>query len=218
MGQALGCSRRAAATVAANGYAATDVVVMVGPSGVGKSTLIQRLMGDYPGKFGFSVSHTTRPPRPGEEDGVHYNFTTVDAIKADIARGAFVEHAEVHGKYYGTSFEAVRQVVSQKQICLLDIDVQGAQQMKESSLNSSTAYVFVAPPSMDVLESRLRSRGTEKEEDVAIRLANATKEVSFAEENPTFFDEVIVNDDLEMAYDKYHKFLENRCGADRLQQ
>jgi len=218
MGQVQGCFPWASAARTANGCAAKDVVVMVGPSGVGKSTLIQRLMGDYPGKFGFSVSHTTRPPRPGEEDGVHYNFTTVEAIKADIAKGAFIEHAEVHGKYYGTSFEAVRQVVSKRQICLLDIDVQGAQQMKTSSLDSSAAYVFVAPPSMDVLESRLRSRGTEKEQDVAIRLANATKEVSFAEKNPCFFDAVIVNDDLDMAYDKYRKFLERCCGAERLRE
>jgi len=77
-------------------------VVFCGPSGVGKGTLIEKLMKKFPGAFGFSVSHTTRPPRNGEKDGVHYNFTTVDSIKKDIEAGKFIEYAEVHGKYYGT--------------------------------------------------------------------------------------------------------------------
>jgi guanylate kinase len=97
-------------------------VVFCGPSGVGKGTLIEMLMKRFPNdQFGFSVSHTTRLPREGEVDGVHYNFTTVDAIKKEIAEGKFIEYAEVHGKYYGSSVEAVESVQKDGKVCVLDI-------------------------------------------------------------------------------------------------
>mmetsp|Transcript_24504 Transcript_24504/g.53306 ORF Transcript_24504/g.53306 Transcript_24504/m.53306 type:complete len:521 (-) Transcript_24504:116-1678(-) len=188
------------------------VVVIVGPSGVGKSTLIKRLMQDYEGKFGFSVSHTTRQPRPGEEDGIHYNFTDKDQMRKSIAKGAFIEHAEVHGNIYGTSFDAVQRVVSKGQVCLLDIDVQGAQQMQMSTLNSITAYLFIGPPSLDTLEERLRSRGTETDEKITLRLANARQECQFAKENPDFFGRTLVNDDLDRAYAEFKEFIELMCG------
>jgi len=193
-----------------------DVIVIVGPSGVGKSTLIKRLMTQYAGRFGFSVSHTTRAPRPGEKDGVHYNFTTTTRMKECIADGAFIEHAEVHGNFYGTSFEAVECVVNSGRICLLDIDVQGAVQMKKSSLNAVSEYIFIAPPSIDVLEERLRGRGTEKEEKIQLRLENARKEISFAEEKPNFFGAVLVNNDLDLCYKQFQRFMERACGKRRL--
>ena len=172
-------------------------IVMCGPSGVGKGTLINRLMADFPGKFGFSVSHTTRAPRPGETDGVHYNFVEKSAMEADIAEGKFLEHAHVHENIYGTSLAAVEAVATKGQVCVLDIDVQGAEIVKKSTLDA--LFVFIAPPSMEELEKRLRGRGTEKEESIQKRLANAAGEMAKTEVDG-FFHAVIVNDDLEKAY------------------
>jgi guanylate kinase len=153
-------------------------VVFCGPSGVGKGTLIEMLMRRFPdGQFGFSVSHTTREPREGETNGVQYNFTTKEAIKNEIAEGKFIEYAEVHGKYYGTSVAAVESVRKQGKICILDIDVQGVQKVKESSLQP--LYLFISPPSMESLEKRLRGRGTETEDQMKMRLGNAAKELEY---------------------------------------
>jgi len=172
-------------------------IVMCGPSGVGKGTLINRLMADFPGKFGFSVSHTTRAPRPGETDGVHYNFVEKAAMEADIADGKFLEHAHVHENIYGTSLAAVEAVATKGQVCVLDIDVQGAEIVKKSTLDA--LFVFIAPPSMEELEKRLRGRGTEKEESIQKRLANAAGEMATTEVTG-FFHLVIINDDLDRAY------------------
>mmetsp|Transcript_20568 Transcript_20568/g.58266 ORF Transcript_20568/g.58266 Transcript_20568/m.58266 type:complete len:266 (+) Transcript_20568:91-888(+) len=193
-----------------------DVVVIVGPSGVGKSTLIGKLMGEFSGRFGFSVSHTTRQPRPGEEDGVHYNFTTLEAMRDAIADDRFIEYAEVHGNFYGTSYKAVERVVGSGRVCLLDVDVQGAEQLKKSSLDEVSAYMFVAPPSPSALEDRLRGRGTESEDKLRVRLENARKELAFADTNPEFFEQVLVNDDLQRAYAQFRDFMVRSCGKDRL--
>eukprot|EP00741_Cyanophora_paradoxa_P023032 tig00021534_g22242.t1 len=175
-------------------------VVICGPSGVGKGTLINRLMTEFPPKFGFSVSHTTRAPRPGEVNGVHYNFTSIPDMEADIAKNKFIEYARVHGNMYGTSIAAVQQVCDSGKVCVLDIDVQGAQQVKKTSLNAM--FIFIAPPSMAELEKRLRGRNTETEDKIKLRLENAVKEVKFLEENPGFFDKVITNDNLDVAYEE----------------
>lgn len=103
-------------------------LVVAGPSGVGKGTLIDKLLKEHPNLFGFSVSHTTRAPRPGEVDGKSYHFTTVPEMEAGIAKGLFLEHASVHGNFYGTSFEAVNRVSQAGKICILDIDVQASSQ------------------------------------------------------------------------------------------
>ena len=172
-------------------------IVFAGPSGAGKGTLISSLMKRYPDdQFGFSVSHTTRGPRNGEIDALHYNFTTVDKMKADIDAGKFIEYAEVHGNYYGTSVEAVKSVQTKGQVCILDIDVQGVQNVKKSALNPY--YIFIAPPSMEDLEARLRGRGTEKENDIKKRLANAKGEMDYGKE-PGNFDKYLVNGDLSTA-------------------
>ena len=177
-------------------------VVVCGPSGVGKGTLINKLMAEFPDTFGFSVSHTTRAPRPGETNGVHYHFAEKKVMETSIANGEFLEYARVHENIYGTSLAAV---ADQGKICILDIDVQGAEICKKAaSLNAR--FLFVAPPSVEELEKRLRGRGTEKEESIAIRMANATKEMAKTEE-PGFFDLVIVNDDLEKAYAEMKKFI-----------
>mmetsp|Transcript_33980 Transcript_33980/g.62577 ORF Transcript_33980/g.62577 Transcript_33980/m.62577 type:complete len:636 (+) Transcript_33980:126-2033(+) len=170
-------------------------VVICGPSGVGKGTLIELLQKHFPdNKFGFSVSHTTRKPREGEENGVHYNFSTVETMKKEIEAGKFVEYAEVHGNYYGTSVKSVESVQNQNLICLLDIDIQGAQNVKKSTLDAR--YLFVAPPSMEELEKRLRGRGTESEEAMQRRLANAQGEMDYGMGEGNF-DAVLVNNDLD---------------------
>jgi guanylate kinase len=172
-------------------------VVIAGPSGVGKGTLIERLRNEFPALFGFSVSHTTRQPRVGEQDGVHYHFTTVPEIQRDIEAGLFIEHAQVHGKFYGTSVAAVGAVRDKGRICILDIDVQGCRLVRDKKLPAK--FFFIAPPSMEVLEHRLRGRGTEDETAILKRLANAMGEIE-AKDEPGLFDVVIVNDNLDKAF------------------
>ncbi|KZT09886.1 guanylate kinase [Laetiporus sulphureus 93-53] len=171
-------------------------LVISGPSGVGKSTLLQRLFAEFPDKFGYSVSHTTRAPRPGETDGKQYHFVTRDKFKQLLDESAFIEHAEFSGNYYGTSFMTVREVSQSGRRCILDIEAQGVRQVKNTDLNP--VYLFISPPSLTALRSRLRQRGTESEAAVAKRLATALKEIEYAKEGA--HDVVIVNDDLDRAY------------------
>ena len=160
-------------------------LVICGPSGVGKGTLIDMLKQEFPDFFGFSVSHTTRQPRPGEKDGVHYNFVTVEKMSADILLHKFLEHANVHGNFYGTSIAAVENVKDTGKICILDIDVQGCRQCRKVQLPGT--YVFISPPSFPELEKRLRGRGTETEDKIKKRLANAKGEMD-ARNEPGLFD------------------------------
>jgi len=174
-------------------------VIFAGPSGVGKGTLIEMLMKRFPDEqFGFSVSHTTRKPREGEVDGVHYNFSTVETMKKEIDEGKFIEYAEVHGNYYGTSVASVEKVQSAGKICILDIDVQGVQSVKKSTLKP--VYLFISPPSMEELERRLRGRGTEKEESIQRRLNNASEEMKYGNQAGNF-DCVFVNSDLNATFE-----------------
>eukprot|EP00695_Tsukubamonas_globosa_P003880 TRINITY_DN895_c0_g1_i1.p1 TRINITY_DN895_c0_g1~~TRINITY_DN895_c0_g1_i1.p1 ORF type:complete len:254 (+),score=86.27 TRINITY_DN895_c0_g1_i1:164-925(+) len=188
------------------GDASPRPIVICGPSGVGKGTIITKLQEEFPDKFGFSVSHTTRGPRPGEEDGIHYNFTTKEKIEEEIAQGKFIEHAHVHGNVYGSSFEAVERVSNAGKVCILDIDVQGMMSVKRSK-KLNPVYVFVKPPSPEDLEQRLRGRGTETEDKVLMRLANAKEELKYADV-PGLFDHVIVNDDLTAAVAAVKKICE----------
>jgi len=179
-------------------------IVICGPSGVGKGTIIEMLQQEFPDKFGFSVSHTTRKPRTGEVDGIHYHFTTVEQIQKEIKEGKFVENANVHGNLYGTSKEAIDVVLKSGKICILDIDVQGADQVKKSSLKPY--YVFIAPPSLADLEQRLRGRKTETEESIQKRLRNAVGEIDYMNK-PGFWDLIIINDDLSKTYETLKTWL-----------
>ncbi|KAI1306268.1 hypothetical protein EDD11_004822 [Mortierella claussenii] len=180
-------------------------IVLSGPSGVGKSTLLKRLFAEYPNKFGFSVSHTTRAPRAGEKDGVEYNFVTREQFLTGVARGEFIEHAEFSGNMYGTTIQAVKTVGDQGKICILDIDMQGVKLVKKTDLNPW--YLSVQPPSIPELEKRLRGRGTEKEADIQSRLAAAQGELDYAKEEGAY-DLTIVNDDLDTAYGKLKVFID----------
>jgi len=170
-------------------------LVIVGPSGVGKGTLIKALTQAFPGVFGFAISHTTRPMRPGEVDGKDYHFTELETMKKDVEDGKFIEYAVVHTNMYGTSFATVDDVQKRGQVCILDIDVQGAKSVHASSYIEAAKFLFVRPPSVDDLEKRLRGRGTETEDKIQTRLRNAVGELEFCESSD-FLDHVLVNDDL----------------------
>ncbi|XP_073417119.1 guanylate kinase isoform X2 [Dendrobates tinctorius] len=172
-------------------------VVLTGPSGAGKSTLLKRLLKDYEGVFGFSVSHTTRGPRPGEVNGKDYHFVTREEMQRGIDNGDFIEHAVFSGNMYGTSKVAVQAVQAQNQICILDIDMQGVKNIKKTDLNP--IYISIQPPSVQTLEKRLRDRNTESEESLQKRLQAARDDMEISKE-PGLFDEIIINDNLEEAY------------------
>lgn len=174
-------------------------LVICGPSGVGKGTLINRLLKNYPNKMGLSVSHTSRKPREGEVDGVHYHFVDKKFILEDIQSGKipYIEHAEVHANIYGTREDAVTKVHEEGKLCILDVDRNGVKHIKLHGLPAK--FVFITPKSPQVLEARLRSRGTETEEQIQLRLTNAQAEMEYglAKDN---FDMVLVNEDLDVAY------------------
>lgn len=171
------------------------VLVLCAPSGTGKTTLVRRLREEFP-QFAYSVSCTTRAPREGEVDGRDYHFLTHEEFVRRRDAGFFAEWAEVHGNFYGTPLAATLATIEAGQDLLFDIDVQGAAQLR-TSLPQGT-YVFILPPSRVELERRLRSRGTDGEEVILRRLANAEAEVREA----TRFDALIVNDDVDRAYDE----------------
>ncbi|KAF7281930.1 guanylate kinase-like isoform X2 [Rhynchophorus ferrugineus] len=183
------------------------LLVFCGPSGSGKSTLVGKMMQEFPEKFGFSVSHTTRKPRPGEFEGEHYFFTTKEEIQKSVADGNFIETAVFSGNIYGTSKSAVESVINSGRVCVLDIDVQGVKQIKTTSFKPW--YIFVSPPSLHELEVRLRGRNTETEESLRERLRIAGEELKYGE-TPGNFDLNIVNNDLNEAYSILRKFLLDR--------
>ena len=188
-----------------------DPLIVCGPSGVGKGTIIDKFMTELGGQhhFGFTVSHTTRAPRPGEVDGVHYHYVSRDDVEAAmIDQNLFLEHANVHGNLYGTSWQSLRDVQAQDKRCLLDIDVQGVQALKKqqaySGQNWKPRYIFIAPPSLDLLLERLSSRGTEDEASLQRRTAMAQTEIDYGLQEGNF-DGIIINDDLDTACREFAK-------------
>jgi len=185
-------------------------LVICGPSGSGKSTILKAVMGQpkYKDLLAFSVSHTTRQPRPGEVHGREYYFSDRETMRAEIEAGKFIESAEFSGNLYGTSKDSVHKCQSKGKICVLDIDSQGVRSLKKSS-NLSPVYVFVKPPSLTVLEERLRSRKTETEESLHKRLDVAKEEIAFGEEEGVF-DALIVNDDLDAAVEQLTTIIDSK--------
>lgn len=153
------------------------LLIISGPSGAGKGTLIQMLTKDNP-EYCFSCSVTTRAPRPGEVDGVHYHFITEEEYADLLRKDAFLEHARVHDHYYGTLRQPVNDALADGKIMILDIDCQGALNVMQNT--TDYVSVFILPESFSALESRLKNRGTESTDSLVIRLANARAEVSKA--------------------------------------
>ena len=178
------------------------IIVIVAPSGTGKSTLIKRLKSEYP-QILESVSYTTRDAREGEEDGVHYNFVSVEKFIDMRDKSGFLEWAEVHGNYYGTGKAFVQSRLSEGSYLLFDLDVQGTDSFK-SFFEEKAKVIFIAPPSVEVLESRLKGRGTETQESLRLRLENAKMELKRKDD----YDFCVVNDDLERAYSDLKNVIE----------
>ncbi|XP_060519231.1 uncharacterized protein LOC132697687 isoform X2 [Cylas formicarius] len=178
-------------------------LIICGPSGVGKSTLVKKLMEDFPDKFGFTVSHTTRSPRVGEIHGKHYYFTDEETMKKAVDNGEFLEHAVFSGNYYGTSFRAIEEIAKRGRVPVMDIDMQGVKQVKTKIKSWS---VFVQPPSLAELRERLVRRKTETETSLERRLAKAMDEIKFGLTRGNF-DAVIMNVDLDKAYAELKGFV-----------
>jgi guanylate kinase len=167
----------------------TTVFIISAPSGSGKSTLVSRLLNEV-GDLAFSVSYTTRKPRGKEVDGRAYHFIDRAEFEERIARGEFLEFADVFGHYYGTHSSALENAAKQAKDLVLDIDVQGAAQLRERVPDAVS--IFVLPPSREILEQRLRARSQDSDEVMRRRLANATREIR----NYRLYDYVLVNNDL----------------------
>ncbi|CEL08204.1 hypothetical protein ASPCAL11355 [Aspergillus calidoustus] len=180
-------------------------IVISGPSGVGKGTLIKKLFDEHPNTFAFTVSHTTRKPRIGEVEGRDYFFVTPSTFDNLISQEAFVEHATFSGNQYGTSKQTIMDEMAKGLVVVLDIEMQGVKQMKANP-SIDARYVFIKPPSFETLEQRLRGRGTEKDEDIQKRLAQAKAEIEYADTEGVY-DKIIVNDDLERAFKELEEFV-----------
>jgi guanylate kinase len=182
-----------------------NLFVISSVSGGGKTTVIHELMQSVP-DLKLVVSHTTRNPRPEEKDGEDYHFISRDRFRTMIDEDRFLEWAEVYGKYYGTSGQAVDAVSGEGYDAILDIDVQGAMQVREK--RPEAILIFILPPSEEEQERRLRGRGTEGEEDVGRRLEAARQELAFAGE----YDYCVVNDKLDEAVEAVRSIIEDhRC-------
>ena len=174
--------------------------VLSGPSGVGKGTLREHALNNAP-NLKYSISCTTRKPREGETDGIEYRFISHEIFRDYISRDLFLEYAHVHEDYYGTlKADVVKELESGHDV-LLEIDVQGALQVKEKM--PGALLIFVAPPSVEVLTQRLTGRGTENAESLNVRLNNAIGELAYKDK----YDYVIVNDDLESACDELRRII-----------
>jgi guanylate kinase len=181
-----------------------QLVVLCAASGTGKSTLAKKLLDEFP-TFGYSISYTTRKPRGEEADGRDYHFVDRQEFMRLRDESFFAEWAEVHGNLYGTPREPVVRMLEAGKDVLFDIDIQGARQLRSSF--PIGLYVFLLPPSYDVLVKRLTMRGSDDPQTIALRLENAKSEIQAAQE----FDYLVVNDDLEQAYaDLRNVFLAGR--------
>jgi guanylate kinase len=169
------------------------ILVLSGPSGAGKSTIINAAS-DEIGEYYFSISTTTRAPRLGEKNGVDYFFVTKEDFEEDIKAGNFLEYAEVHSNYYGTSLKPVREALKEGKLVIFDIDVQG-HRLVRAKMNDITTSAFITPPTLGALETRLRARCTDDESVIVHRIQNAKEEIKAVGE----YDFTIINDTVEKA-------------------
>ena len=178
------------------------LLILSSPSGAGKSTLSRMLM-DWDATMRFSISATTRKPRPGEEDGREYYFLSKDAFLTYVRDGEMLEHAEVFGNFYGSPKAPVVKALEAGQDMLFDVDWQGAQQIGNSALSRDVVSIFILPPSIAELDRRLRTRGQDSDEVIAGRMAKSRDEISHWAE----YDYVLVNEDLDATFEKLKAIL-----------
>ena len=182
-----------------------NLIILSGPSGVGKGTILKELLKDYV-DICYSISTTTRQAREGEEDGVDYFFITEDKFKSLVQEDEFIEWAKVHNNYYGTPKKYVEKKLKQGQDVILEIDTQGAKQLKKDY--DKGVFIFLAPPSLVELKNRLYKRGTESQAVIKTRLDNAKKELADIEQ----YDYLIVNDKIEQAVEELKSvIIAERC-------
>ena len=173
------------------------ILVLSGPSGAGKSTIIQAASEEI-GEYYFSISTTTRSPRVGEEDGRDYFFVTKESFEKDIKTGNFLEYAQVHGNYYGTSLKPVREALKEGKLVIFDIDVQGHRLVREK-MNDITTSAFITPPTLNELETRLHARRTDDESVIMQRIKNAKEEILALKE----YNFTIINDTISSAASEF---------------
>ena len=176
------------------------LIVVSGASGTGKGTVCKKILADLP-EVAYSISATTRKPRPGEIDGKEYYFLSVDEFKAWIAEEKFLEYAEVYGNFYGTPLNKIEERLNRGEDILLEIDVQGALNVKRKCPDG--VYIFLLPPSLEELKSRIEGRGTENPESLARRLKNAVAEIKIGLE----YDYAVVNDTIDNAAEQIKAIL-----------
>uniref|UniRef100_A0AC34RMR6 Guanylate kinase n=1 Tax=Panagrolaimus sp. JU765 TaxID=591449 RepID=A0AC34RMR6_9BILA len=186
-------------------------IVLSGPSGGGKSTILKKVMENHKSYFAFSVSHTTRKPREGEVHGRDYYFVTREEVERMIKNGDFIEHAEFGGNVYGTSKQAVQDVQKSGKICVLDLELQGVRSIKSTDLNAK--FILIRAPSIEILKERLIARGSETPESLERRLKHAREDLEAVEKDPKLFHYVIVNDKLDDAYDEFMKLVDDEIQA-----
>jgi len=188
-----------------------NIFIISAPSGAGKSTLIQLLLAQMPWLF-FSVSHTTRPPRQGEKDGVEYFFVSEEKFQEMVNANEFLEWAQVHGYHYGTSLSMMKKAEEEDKDLLLDVDVQGAARVRQ--ILPSVSSIFIMPPSYDVLRDRLIRRQKDTPEQIEQRLENARREIQHYLE----YDYLVVNEDLSSAFENLISiFRSERCRKEFVQ-
>ena len=187
-----------------------NIFIISAPSGSGKSTLIQLLLAQNQQLF-FSISHTTRPPRPGEMDGNEYFFVPDESFKKMIHAEEFIEWAQVHGYYYGTSREILKKAEFSGRDLVLDIDVQGAENVKRILPDATS--IFILPPSFKVLQERLQRRQKDTEAQIARRMENARLEIRYSEQ----YDYIIINHDLHAAFEDLNSIIRGQsCRRENL--
>jgi len=179
-----------------NIYSKGAILLLSGPSGCGKSSLLKEVY-KVINNYYFSISTTTRAPRVGEKDGVDYYFVSKEEFKKDIEENNFLEWAEVHGNYYGTSLKPIHKALDEAKLVIFDIDVQGFEQVIKK-MEAITTTVFITTPTIDELEKRLYSRDTDSKEVIEKRIKNAKVEIEYIDQ----YDYFIVNDDLKIASDQ----------------
>jgi len=179
-----------------NIYSKGAILLLSGPSGCGKSSLLKEVYASLDNYY-FSISTTTRAPRVGEQDGVDYYFVSKEEFKKDIQENNFLEWAEVHGNYYGTSLKPINKALDESKLVIFDIDVQGFEQVIKT-MKAITTTVFITTPTISELEKRLYSRDTDSKEVIEKRIKNAKIEIEYIDQ----YDYFIVNDDLKIASDQ----------------
>ncbi|WP_341792062.1 guanylate kinase [Rickettsia endosymbiont of Gonocerus acuteangulatus] len=176
------------------------IIILSSPSGVGKSSLTRALL-EIDDNLRLSISATTRKPRPNEQEGVNYYFKTKSEFEELVKQNQFLEHAKIYDNYYGTPKKYIENLLNQGLDVLFDIDWQGARSIKQNAVNAVS--IFILPPSLEVLEQRLRNRATDNEEAIQLRMASAQAEISHANE----YDHIITNDDFNDTLQQIHTII-----------